>query len=308
MKSRIFLLVILSLLLTCCACGKEEQRTIVFSGDKITVNGDGVSVKDSTVTITASGTYYLSGTLADGQIVVNVTNGKAVYLCLQGADITCSYSSPILVEEASMVVLQLEADTQNIITDNHTYDATASDSTGGADGDLFTESPDSAIYSRSPLMIEGEGKLVVGGNCYNGICSNDTLTIESGNITVKAAHHGIKGRDYVVITGGNVSIASSNDGLKATNLDSEHMGYVSISGGNVTINAGDEGIYAPNAINISGGNVTLDSKNAGLKTEGNISLSGGSIDITAGDEPLLCAGQTIGDDALVTANGKPLTQ
>ncbi len=308
MKTRMYLILIALLIFSCCSCGKDDARTITFSGDRITTTGDGTVVNGSRVTIHASGTYTLTGTLTDGQIVVNVTNGKAVYLKLEGIDITCSTSSPILIEEASLVVLQLAKDSQNLVTDNHTYDAVGSESTGGEDGDLFTESPDSAIYSRSPLMIEGAGKLVVGGNCYNGICSNDTLSIESGNITVKAAHHGIKGRDFVLISGGNLHVVSSNDGLKSTNLDSDHLGYINISGGNVNITAGDEGIYAPTAITISGGNVVLDSKNAGIKTEGSISLSGGSIDITAGDEPLLCADQSIGSDALVTANGKPLTQ
>ncbi len=296
------------LLFALAGCSEDENPSIALSGDKITTYGAGMSVNGSTVTITASGTYDVSGTLADGQIIVNVTNGKAVCLNLQGVDITCTTSAPILVEEASMVVLRLAADTQNIITDNHTYDASSSENAGGADGDLFTESPDSAIYARAPLMIEGEGKLVVGGNCYNGISSNDTLTVESGNITVKAAHHGIKGRDFVVISGGNISITSGNDGLKSTNLDSEHMGYINISGGNININADDEGIYAPNAISISGGNVILKSKNAGIKTEGNIDLSGGSIDITAGDEVLLCASHKIGSAALVTANGEPMTE
>ncbi len=294
------------LLLALCSCGKDSARSIAFDGDTIHISGNGCTQKDGIVTITEPGSYELSGTLTDGQLVVNVPDTKAVYLTLNGVNISCSFDSPILVEAAPLVVIRLAEGTTNVITDNHTYDALGDSAVGGEDQDLFTEAPDSAIYSRAPLLLEGEGALTVGGKCYNGICSNDTLTIRSGDITVAAAHHGIKGRDYIVVSGGKLNITSGNDGLSSTNLDSAHMGYIHITGGDIRIQAGDEGLYAPHDIKMEGGTVSLNSTNAGLKSEGTISLLGGTMEIYAGDEALLCSKKVIGEAATVTAGGRPL--
>lgn len=50
-------------------------------------------LEGSTITITAEGVYLLSGTLTDGQIVVNAGETDKVQLVLKGADITSSTSA-----------------------------------------------------------------------------------------------------------------------------------------------------------------------------------------------------------------------
>ena len=44
---------------------------IVLSGDSIRVDGAGATVEGSTITIASAGTYVISGSLDDGQVVVD---------------------------------------------------------------------------------------------------------------------------------------------------------------------------------------------------------------------------------------------
>lgn len=315
MKKYIFLFLVFILLLICSCCSKQEAEKITFDGDKITTDSSTVSIDGTVATITAAGEYEISGTLAEGQIVVNVTNGKAVYLKLNGIDLTCSTDSPILILSSSLTVIETVEGTQNIITDDHEYseyltstDGSTADTTDTSSDDLFTDSPDAAIYSKCPLLIEGAGKLVINGNSHNGISSSDTLTIEGGNLTINATNHGLKGRDFVVISGGTITIKAGNDGIKATNIDDAALGYINITGGTINVNADDDGVYAPNSITISGGNFTLKSHNIGMKTEGKVNLAGGIIDITTNDDVMIYGTRSISAEAIVTVNGSAYTE
>lgn len=65
---------------------------------------DGVTVSGSTVTITAAGTYSLSGELA-GQVVVAAPDDAVVAIILDGATIDSSDGPAIAVESADDVVI-----------------------------------------------------------------------------------------------------------------------------------------------------------------------------------------------------------
>ena len=73
----------------------------------------------STITITAPGTYVVSGTLNDGQIVVDSDDRGTVRLVLNGADITCSTSAPIYVKNADKTIITLADGTENRVTDGY---------------------------------------------------------------------------------------------------------------------------------------------------------------------------------------------
>ena len=78
----------------------SDASSIVLHGNSITSSGAGATVNGSKVTISSAGTYSISGTLTDGQIVVNTADKEIVRLILNGADITNSASAPIYVISA----------------------------------------------------------------------------------------------------------------------------------------------------------------------------------------------------------------
>lgn len=78
---------------------------IVLNGDAITADGEGVTVDGSTATITSAGTYSLSGTLVDGQIIVDTEDEDIVRLILNGVDIGNSTSAPINIVSAEETMI-----------------------------------------------------------------------------------------------------------------------------------------------------------------------------------------------------------
>lgn len=306
MKKILLPLLLLCTLFMLCGCGRKETVTVLsFSGEGCKVNGPNsrvVVISDKAVTITSEGVYELTGT-GKLPLIVNAASGKAVYLTLNGLDLSCDNSAPIWIQKASMVVINLKEGTQNTITDRHLYTEIADSSEGK---DALTEIPSAAICSKAPLLLQGNGKLILSAESYNGISTNDTLTIKGGNLTINAKHHGLKGKDYVSISGGNIAIkAQDGDGIKATNTDNQSLGYINITGGNITVNANDEGIFAPSSLSVSGGNLVIKSKKTALQTTGTLTLNGGIIDITTTAVPLNGAQKNLTTGVLITVNGRP---
>ena len=89
------------------ALGRSDTTRIVLNGNAIAVEGGGVTVDGSTATITAAGSYDLSGTLAEGRIVVDTDDDGAVTLIFAGADITSASAAPIAITNADEVVIVL---------------------------------------------------------------------------------------------------------------------------------------------------------------------------------------------------------
>jgi len=261
---------------------------ITLNGSSISA-GSGVSVDGTTATITKAGTYEITGSLEDGQILVDASG--EVTIILNNADITCSTSSPIYVKEAKKVVITLADGSVNSIIDGSSYDL----------AEAVTE-PDAALYSKADMVINGTGSLTVTANYNDGITGKDTLLIESGAITVSAVNHGIKGKDYLMINGGNIIVTSGGDGMKATNDTEASLGYVEINGGTIGITANDEGISAVTSVTITDGLIAIDTSNNGVKSDGLIDIQGGTVEIQAGDDGLICNEQNISDAASFTVN------
>jgi hypothetical protein len=98
---------------------------IALDGDTATSSGDGVTVDGSTVTITAAGTYRISGTLDDGQVIVDTADTGTVALVLDGASLSSSMSAAIDIRQAESAVVSLAAGTENAVSDTSSYDDSA---------------------------------------------------------------------------------------------------------------------------------------------------------------------------------------
>ena len=224
-----------------------QRATFVhFEGLSATVSGSGASFKDGTLTITAAGTYVLSGTLADGQVVIDTNKNALVRVVLNGVSLSSSTSAPVYAMQARKTVVILAAGTENFVEDATDYIYTDD-----------TDEPDAALFAKDDLSITGSGTLHVLGNFNNGIGTKDELRIANGDIHVQAANDGIRGRDALYVLGGNVNITAQNDGLKANNSEDAAKGFIEIRGGNFDITAGHDGIQAETGLRILDGRFTL---------------------------------------------------
>lgn len=253
----------------------SDVNYIHLNESYISVEGSNMELRENknVVTITSGGTYYIDGTLTDGQIYVNASDTDRVSLVLNGVNVTCSTNSPIYVVNADETVINLAAGTENILNDTEVYTDAEADST---------------IYSKDDLVINGSGSLTVNSNYLYSITSNDDLRIINGNIkvnhnSVDSSGAAVKGKNSVVINGGNLKVTcaaddtdTGADGIISNNGADSSSGYISIIGGTVNVNAkgGDAIKSKKNYVSISGGTVTAKAENDAIQAETSISVNG----------------------------------
>lgn len=222
-----------------------QSTRITLDGNTATCSGSGVSVEGSTVTITAQGTYILTGSLDDGQILVNVPKDKKVQLVLEGAAVHSQTGAALYVLQADKVFVTAAAGTENAFSNGGSFEA--------ADG----ENVDGAVYSKEDITFNGEGKLVITSPAGHGIVSKDSLTVTSGIYEINCASHGLAGKDDVAVAGGSFTITAGKDGIHAENSDDATLGTVYLGGGSFAITAEGDGISAAAAMQIDGGSFTV---------------------------------------------------
>lgn len=232
---------------TSAAYDAASATAIVFSGSTMSIQGSGASAKGSVLTISAAGTYILSGTLTAGQVVVDAGKEDTVRLILNGVSITCANSAPLYAKKAAKTILTLADGTQNALTDGASYTFP----------DAETDEPSAAVFSKNDLTINGGGTLTVTGQYNNGIASKDVLTITGGTIRVTAAGDGLRGKDGVAIQNGTFTIDAGTDGIKSTNDTDADKGWISLDGGTYSITAANDGVQAETVLQIAAGTYTL---------------------------------------------------
>ncbi len=303
MKKYFILFFVCALIITAApGCGSPDKSVnenegtavIKLEGTSVSVPS-GVTADGSSAVITGAGTYEITGSLDNGQIIVNSTGN--VTLVLNNADIKCDHSAPIYVISAGHVYIQLPEGSTNTISDGASYSL-----------EPGANEPDAALFTKADMTVSGEGTLNVNANYNDAVAGRDSVTIESGNINITAVNHGIKGKDYLSIKGGNITVNAGNDAVKSTNDKDASLGYLEISGGTLTLTASDEAISAITRVSISGGTVNIDTKNNAVKSDGNIEITGGTVDIKTEDKDFVYTGECIiGENADVTSNGEKIT-
>ena len=221
----------------------DFENAIQIDLNSTTAPESGVSIKDSVFTISRGGTYIISGNL-NGQVLVNADK-QDVWLVLDSAHITCEDNAPLYIEDAKNTYLIIRSGSENSLTDGSTYDV-------AADAD-----PDATLFCKNDLIIGGGGSLTIDSNYNNALHTKDTLTINSGNITIDSVDTGIKAKDGLTIAGGNLSVTSAGDGIQTTNAEESDKGSMLISGGNITVESQKDAIQSENSLTISGGNFDL---------------------------------------------------
>lgn len=223
--------------------GTYEESGAVYvtlSGDGITGETDGVAINGQTVTITAEGTYIFSGTLSEGQIVVDADKAK-VQIVFDNVDITCASSAAVYVKSAEKVFVTLAEGSQNTLRNTDEYVA------------IDDNNIDAVIFAKSDLTLNGTGSLTIVSAEGHGIVSKDDLKITGGTYDITAAGHALSGKDSVRIADGTFILTAEKDGIHAENADDEEKGYIYIADGDFTITSDGDGMDASNIVQIEDG-------------------------------------------------------
>ena len=299
--------------------------------------------KNNTVTITTpqddedeswtkGGDFEVTGTLDDGQIVIDTE--EKVKLRLSGMSLTNKNGSAVYVKNAEKAYITLTDNTENTLTDGENYTS----------GD---ENEKGCITSRDNLEIKGSGLLTVNGNYNHGIFSSNSIEIGNGNITVNAKNDGIHANDTLAISGGTVNVTAEGDGLQAEEILDISDGEVNVTTtGEVNASTSNDfggrgemkdlsqmtddeiqsmreqmnnnqftqteesddsddtsskGIKADWMLDISGGEVTVNSTDHAIHCTSDINITGGTLNLSSESKKgISCHGDVTIDDGDIT--------
>ena len=229
-----------------------------------------ISLSNESVTIKDEGIYVLSGTLDDGQIIIDSNDSSKIQLVLNNVNITSSSSAAIYVKEADKVFITLADGTQNTLSTTGEFQS---------DGDINI---DGVIFSKDDLTINGSGTLNISTSFGNGIVSKDDLKITNGTYVINASGNGLEANDIIATAGGTFTITSQKDAL---HCDED----IAVTGGTFTIKAEDDGVHTDNALYITAGTVDIIKSYEGLEGK-EIHISGGDVSLSASDDGINAAG------------------
>lgn len=266
-------------------------------------SGQDLSQIDGNARIESGGSYTLKGNLG-GTLVVDA-EGEDVTIELDGVSIQTA-GPAVFVRKASAVTLIFRNDC----------------SLASSEGEN-SEILNAAVYSRSDLIIDGNGRADITCMSGHGIKAKDTLELTgiTGSITagkdgihsnedaqinaslsIQADDEGIQSEQKLTIAGGSLTIASTGDCLRAetefSGQDGSHVlasaqneGIESkdslvITGGSWQINAYDDGLNAASLLQIDGGNVSVFSENNdAIDSNGSLLINGGSVTALSRQNP-----------------------
>ena len=273
------------------------------------LDGEGNVASDyagTTVTISEAGTYRITGSASDTNIVVK-KGTTGVTLVLDNCSLTCDYTAPIVAKKNTEVTIALVG-TSTITDDedvNNDEDVNPTSYLADYEG-ACVKAKDGAT-----VTFTGDGTLNVVGNAKHGIratCNPGeegetgtcTLNILSGtyNISVQnetgdnATRDGDGIHSDAVLNIGSESMSDADLTINVNQTcEGIEGGTVNIYGGNVNVTSADDGINAANsdyaaagisydfAINVYGGTVKVLAGGDGIDSNGNILTQAGNISV-----------------------------
>ena len=264
----------------------DNQITyIVLNGTSISVTGTGVTTTGAVATITAPGTYSVSGSLTNGQLVVDAATSDKVKVMLNGANIVSAANAPLHVKSADKVILYLTPGTENALADGSTNEL------------------DGTLYSAVKLSVWGTGSLTVTGNADGGIVSEGGMILKEGTYQVTATESTIKSNKNLIIDGGTYTLAAGNDGIHGEES-------LTFNGGDIVITKSEEGVESAEITINSGTSIQLTSSDDGLNassgddtSDNHFYMKGGYLYINASGDGIDSNGYIEMTDGVIVVNG-----
>lgn len=269
----------------------EEEDTgdsvITFSDSGISQTGSksGTSIDGTTLTITAAGTYTLTGSCSDGNVVI-AKNAGEVTLILNSLTLTSTTTAPVAAKSGTAVTISLPSGTSSTLTDTYRN----------------AESPKSCLNSGGDLIFTGSGTLTVNGNNKNGIKADGNITVEGVTLKINSLDNSLAADNILTVNSGKITaVSAEGDCIKSEpdEITDTTLGQIVIKGGtfNLTATAND-GIQALDTLTISGGDFTIktgggstvkiasddDGSYKGIKSDGKMTITGGTFDINSADD------------------------
>lgn len=213
-------------------------QLLTFSETGITEYGAGAgySITGTALTIMAPGAYEITGSCANGSIVVE-KGVRDVRLELRDLSLASETTAPVVLGKASGVTIVTEGSV--VLSDNVPADAPA------AEGACIR------LKAGAEAEFRGSGRLELRGTAKNGIKGGSGTSIAfrpeaDAEIKVYADNNGITADGKLVFYSGKYIIHTGGDAIKASpdSDDTVSEGSVTVLGGTFQIRADGDGVQA----------------------------------------------------------------
>lgn len=274
---------------------------IVWDGATVQLSGDVDSISytqtGGDVVITSTIDRFLeltlSGATSDGSLLVYSL--KKYGIILNGVNITNPDGPAINNQCGKSLFLTLADGTENTLADGENYAEQTFDQKG-------------TLFSEGQIFLGGKGSLVINGNGWNGLASDDYIVINGGTIKIDVADtgsNGIKVNDGFTINDGVLTIDVKADAARGIRSEAR----VTIAGGVTAITtSGDcetETVDGVDDVSSAAG-VKCDS--LFLMTAGNLTITSkgdGGKGINCADSVMFCGGTLYAETKGSNEEGKP---
>lgn len=331
-----FVCVLLALPALPAAAERYEGTSIVFYDDKIAAeNGtNGYSAEGTQLTISAPGTYIVSGSCKNGSIKVK-KNIQDVTVVLNGLTLKSEDGAAVCVGKSSRVTLTAAAGTKNTLSDTEK---------NNSDNHTENENAENAVIKckdGAQLTVNGDGEIIINASGKNGIKTggadedNASRLVLAGNLDIVAVNDAVNAGGELIINSGTLKINAKDDALHSdTVLTVGQIGTdgpvisisaccegleavsVTVNSGTLEVSATDDCINAANkelsggefSITINGGTLKMyTSSGDGFDSNGNLTITGGFISLwsanSADNQPLDADGTVTVSGGTVIAGG-----
>lgn len=254
-----------------------DSAPIVLKDGASTSSSSDVSIDNSLnqITISKVGTYYLTGSLSNGNILISATKTDAlesVTLILNGVSISKDGANnvygPIYSSDSAKLIVTLPEGSASFLSDTR----------GSA---LNTDDNDdtAALFSNKKLTIGGLGSLTIDSTFNNGAGSDSKIRMQEGVLSVSAPNNALKAHNSIVLgqEGSSPSFYLTSTGTDgaAIRVDEVDEDVTSPVYGNVET---DDDIAG---IEIKDGYYEINAKGKGISSEGYLYMEGGNGTITS---------------------------
>ena len=232
----------------------DEETIISVTGSDLTEISEDTEYDESTVikieptseavTITESGSYYLSGDYTGG---ITIAKKLTVHLYLDNANISSATDNAISVKTGGSVTVTAVEGSVNTIESS------------GKNG----------LNSNSETVINGKGTINIVSTAKNGIKVDNSLTIVDATLNITAVNHGISAYN-VTAENCTIDVTTANDGEAKDGIHAEMEdpestdaiatygwtetdGFVILKNVNYTCDVEGDGIQADTFVYINGG-------------------------------------------------------
>ena len=212
----------------------NEHKAKINLND-LSIIGNGAYEERSVITIAKSGVYYFYGQNENANIIVDAKDGEVV-LVFDNVKLTSINTAVINCISAKKLTINIPEGTRTELDDGNNY----SEFTG-------EDEPNSLIYCKADLIINGKGTLRVKANYKDGIFAQGNLKILNNTVSINAKENGIVGKS-VFFNESSMSITSNKTGIETTD---EENGFVFVMNGETSLTSHGNGIYAKSEASIN---------------------------------------------------------